>query len=70
MAHKLNVLTFRYNDEMRQALEAIKERDGVPFNEQVRRAVLAWIASKDVERPLSGRPAAAAARMSRLTDAP
>jgi hypothetical protein len=61
-------MLFRYDDEMRQALEAVKERDGVPFQEQVRRAVLMWLAAKDVERPLSARQASAAARLARLTE--
>jgi hypothetical protein len=60
-------MLFRFDDEMRQALAAIKERDGIPVQEQVRRAVLTWLATKDVERPLSARQASAAARLARLT---
>lgn len=66
-SHKM---VFRYDDELRQALEAIKDRDGVPFHEQVRRAVVAWVEVKGVEvrpTPLAGRQASAAARLGRLT---
>jgi hypothetical protein len=60
-------MSFRYNDEIRQALEAIKERDGAPLQEQVRRAVLMWIDVKGMPN-LSPRRAALAARAARLTD--
>jgi hypothetical protein len=36
------------DDAQRQALGAIKARDGIPESEQVRRAVDAWIYTKDV----------------------
>jgi hypothetical protein len=40
--------TFRIDDELMAALREVKERDGVPISEQVRRALLMWIESKDV----------------------
>jgi hypothetical protein len=40
--------TFRIDDELMAALRAIKEREGVPVSEQVRRALLAWVEAKGV----------------------
>jgi hypothetical protein len=40
--------TFRIDDELLAALREVKERDGVPISEQVRRALLLWIESKGV----------------------
>jgi hypothetical protein len=44
----------RYNffidDEQRDALRAIKARDGVPESEQIRRAIDEWIEKKDVTK--------------------
>lgn len=42
----LRPTNFRLEDEILDALRAIRERDGVPVSEQVRRALLAWIESK------------------------
>lgn len=44
----------RYNffidDEQREALRAIKERDGIPESEQIRRAINDWIQQKGVTK--------------------
>ncbi|MFN2447456.1 MAG: hypothetical protein ABR606_17960 [Vicinamibacterales bacterium] len=40
--------TFFIDEDQRAALAAIKERDGISESEQIRRAVKAWIAQKDV----------------------
>jgi hypothetical protein len=37
---------FRIDPDILEGLRAIKERDGVPVSEQVRRALAAWIESK------------------------
>jgi antitoxin component of RelBE/YafQ-DinJ toxin-antitoxin module len=37
---------FRIDEDILQALQAIKERDGIPISEQVRRALKAWAESK------------------------
>jgi hypothetical protein len=68
VAHKQHTLLFRYNDELRQALMAIKERDGVPLHEQVRRAVLMWIDARGTTPALAPRRAALASRAARLFD--
>jgi hypothetical protein len=60
-------MSFRYNDEIREALEAIRERDGASLHEQVRRAVLMWIDVKGMPG-LSPRRAALAVRAARLAD--
>ena len=41
--------TFRLESELIAALQALKERDGVPATESVRRAVRAWLDQKGVE---------------------
>ena len=43
-----NRYTFFIDDDQRLALKAIKERDGIPESEQIRRAVKAWIEQKGV----------------------
>jgi hypothetical protein len=44
----LKPTNFRIEEEILAALAFIKERDGVPVSEQVRRALSAWIESKGV----------------------
>jgi Ribbon-helix-helix protein, copG family len=39
---------FRIDEKLLEALEAIRERDGVPVSEQVRRGILLWLESKGV----------------------
>lgn len=39
---------FRIDDELMDALETIRERDGIPVSEQVRRAIELWLAEKGV----------------------
>ena len=39
---------FRLEEEILEALEQIRERDGIPVSEQVRRALKVWIAEKGV----------------------
>jgi predicted DNA-binding protein len=48
------LMSFRIPREMRAALEAIRERDGVPVSEQLRRALARWIEEKDID--YAGRP--------------
>ena len=38
---------FWIDPEARKGLEAIKDRDGVPVAEQIRRAIAAWLADRD-----------------------
>jgi predicted DNA-binding protein len=40
--------TMRIDDELLEGLEALKERDGIPVSEQVRRAIRAWLDAKGV----------------------
>lgn len=40
--------TFRLEDELLDALHAIKARDGIPVTEQLRRAIVAWLEQKGV----------------------
>ena len=41
---------FRLEEELLEALQAIRERDGIPVAEQVRRALQAWIEAKGVRK--------------------
>jgi hypothetical protein len=52
----LKQTNFRLDEDVLAALQTIKERDGVPIAEQVRRALQAWIESKGVSK--SGRAVA------------
>jgi hypothetical protein len=38
----------RIDDELLEGLLALKERDGVPVSEQVRRAIEAWLKEKGI----------------------
>jgi len=41
--------TFRLEDDIVDGLRQIKERDGIPVSEQVRRALKAWLESRGVQ---------------------
>jgi Arc/MetJ-type ribon-helix-helix transcriptional regulator len=41
--------TFRFDEELYAGLEQLKERDGIPVSEQVRRALRMWLESKGVK---------------------
>jgi hypothetical protein len=51
----LRPANFRIDEEILDALRRIKERDGVPVSEQLRRALLGWIQSRgervSIEKP-------------------
>jgi hypothetical protein len=44
----LKPATFRLETEILDALQRLKEQEGIPVSEQVRRALLAWLDSKNV----------------------
>jgi hypothetical protein len=50
----LRPTNFRLEEELLGALRQIKERDGIPVTEQVRRAVAAWVEARGV--PLKKKP--------------
>ena len=45
---KFKPATFRLEPEILEGLEAIRERDGIPASEQVRRALRAWLETKGI----------------------
>ena len=51
----LKPATFRLETEIMEALNAIRERDGVAVSEQVRRALRQWIEAKGVKIRPRGR---------------
>ena len=57
MASSLQPASFRLEPALLAALQAIKERDGVPVSEQVRRALQAWIETRGVEKAAPRRAA-------------
>jgi hypothetical protein len=58
MTPDLKQVTFRLERHLLDALQHVKERDGIPGSEQVRRAIIAWLEGKGVdpktERPRAG----------------
>jgi len=44
----LKPATFRLETELLEGLQHVKERDGLPVTEQVRRAIQAWLKLKGV----------------------
>ena len=43
-------MTFRPDEDLLTAMEALKERDGIPYSEQIRRALREWLQQKGVLR--------------------
>jgi hypothetical protein len=39
---------FRLDDDVRQAMESLKERDGIPYNTQANHALREWLTAKGV----------------------
>ena len=37
---------FRLDDEVREAMEAVKDQDGIPFNVQANKALREWLERK------------------------
>jgi Flp pilus assembly protein TadB len=42
------VITFRPDTDIFDAMLSLRERDGVPFSEQIRRALRAWLEEKQL----------------------
>ena len=59
MTPRERVLTFRPDDDILDAMEALRERDGAPYSEQVRRALRMWLESKGVLHVKTARKRAA-----------
>ena len=56
MAPIERVATFRLPDDLFEAMQALKDRDGMPFSEQIRRALRPWLDSKGVLKAQGKRP--------------
>ncbi len=48
MTPRDRVVTFRPDEDILEAMNSLRERDGVPFSEQMRRALRQWLLSKGV----------------------
>ena len=57
MTPKTRGVTFRPDDDIMEAMELLRQRDGVPFSEQIRRSLRPWLQAKGVMK--SGRKRAA-----------
>jgi predicted CopG family antitoxin len=57
MPPRATILTFRPDDDIYDAMVSLKERDGIPFSEQIRRALRAWLEAKDVLKKTAPRRA-------------
>jgi uncharacterized protein (DUF4415 family) len=44
------VTTFRIDDDLLEAMEHLKVRDGIPYSEQIRRALRGWLDKKGVTK--------------------
>jgi hypothetical protein len=44
----LRSMNFRLETELIEALRDVKDRDGIPVTEQVRRAIIAWLRHKGI----------------------
>ena len=44
----LKPATFRLETEILSALQRVKDQDGIPVSEQVRRALIVWLESRNV----------------------
>jgi hypothetical protein len=55
---------FRIDPPILEGLQTVKERDGVPISEQVRRALRAWLEAKGVDVEKSERQRAGTRRRS------
>ena len=44
----LRPTNFRLESELLEGLQQVRERDGIPVSEQVRRAIQAWLKEKGV----------------------
>jgi len=42
------VATFRVDEDLLEGMEQLRARDGMPFSEQIRRALRPWLESKGV----------------------
>jgi hypothetical protein len=47
-ASRDKVITFRPDNDTYDAMNALRERDGVPFSQQIRRALRAWLEGKQM----------------------
>lgn len=48
MASSDKVVTFRPDGDILEAMESLKDRDGIPYSEQIRRALREWLHGKGV----------------------
>lgn len=48
MSTQARLTGFRLSPELLDALQAIKERDGIPISEQVRRALAKWVEERAI----------------------
>ena len=42
------VVTFRIDPDLQEGMDELKDRDGIPYSEQIRRALREWLVEKAV----------------------
>lgn len=52
MPPRNKVVTFRPDTDTFAAMASLRERDGIPLSEQIRRALRAWMESKGAMKPV------------------
>ena len=62
MTPRDRVVTFRPDEDLMEGMEAMQERYGTPFSEQIRRALRVWLQDQGVMK--SERPRAATRKRS------
>jgi hypothetical protein len=50
VSQQRKVYTLRLDDDLREGLETIRQRDGITTGEQVRRAIRAWLEARGIKR--------------------
>jgi hypothetical protein len=48
MSPRERVITFRPDNDIFEAMTSLRDRDGVPFSQQIRRGLRMWLESKGV----------------------
>ncbi len=57
MTPSRKVTTFRIDEDLLEAMQQLQARDGIPYSEQIRRALRPWLEEKGVIKAERKRPA-------------
>jgi hypothetical protein len=51
MSPRERVMTFRPDNDTFEGMTSLRKRDGIPFSEQIRRALRSWLELKGAMKP-------------------